>query len=272
MLTFLTIDKPETLIFPIRSKVSAEVKSVGGVNARYIKCIHRRGRIPFEKIRKISGNQCNCLLTKEDLILPEDSGLRRFYSSELFARLCLNMALKMLKELHKSADSIKVAVYDPEGAVADGVGVLLKFTKSLTVVTRMTGIYSAEAERIMNESGAVLNVSKRMKSLENAKLIIAPQKLKSMLPVGRDAVILTIAPPAVSQKCAVYYKYFFTLTDELKNLCPEGFENSYIASALYTLLGRYDIGSIVPLATKGDFGTQTLVSLNKYLMNISLNP
>lgn len=272
MLTFLTIDKAESLIFPIRHKICAEVKSVGGVDVKHIRCIHRRGRIPYEKIRKLSGKQSTCLLTKEDLVLPEESGLRRFCSGELSERLCLNMATQMLKELQKNTDNIKVAVYDPEGSVADGVGVLLKFTKSLTVVTRMTGIYSAEAERILDESGAVLKVSKRMKSLENAKLIIAPHKLKTQLPLSKDSVILTVSPPAVSQKGVVYYKYYFTLTDELKSLCPEGYESSYIASALYTLLGRFDLGSIVPMATKGDFGTQTLVSLNKYLMNISLNP
>ena len=272
MLTFLTIDKAESLFFPIRHKISEEVKNIGGVEVKHIKCIHRRGRIPYEKIKKLSCGQNDRLLTKEDLILPEDSGLRRFCSVELSERLCLNMAAQILKELQKNSDNLRVAVYDPEGSVADGAAVLLKFTKSLTAVTRMTGIYSAEAERIMNESGAVLKVSKGMKSLENAKLIIAPQKLKAQLPVGKDAVILTVLPPAVSQKGAVYYKYYFTLTDELKSLCPDGFDGSYVASALYTLLGRFDLGSIVPLATKGDFGTQTLVSLKKYLMNISLNP
>ena len=271
MLTFLTIDKAESLLFPIRSRISAETKILGGIEIKHIKCIHRRGKIPYGKIRKLSGNESDRLLTKEDLILPEKSGLRRFYCSELASRLCLNTAIEILKDLGSLSDNIRTAVYDPDGRIADGAGALLKFTNSLTVVTRMTGLYSAEAERIMNESGAFLNVSKGMKSLEKAKLIVAPHKLKTRLPVSRDAVILTVEPPAVSQKCGVYFKYYFNLPEELKELCTDGFESSYIASALYTLLGRFDLGSAVPQAIKGDVAAHTLVSLNKYLINIGSN-
>ncbi|MBQ7385527.1 MAG: hypothetical protein IJW04_03350 [Ruminococcus sp.] len=271
MLTFLTVEKAESKLLPLRHKIYTELKTSGGIQVKYIKCIHRRGKIPYEKIRRISENQSDCLLTKEDLILPQESKLRRFYSAELSERLCLNMTIAVLKELKASSDNIKVAVFDPEARIADGVGAILKFTQNLTVVTRMTGVYGAEAERIMNESGAVLNVSRRMKSLENAKLVVAPYKLKTQLPLGKDAVILTVAPSAVSQKGTVYYRYYFTLSEDLKSLLPQGFDAEYFSSALYSLLGRFDLGSIVPQATKGDFNTHTLVSLNKYLTNICRN-
>ncbi len=271
MLTFLTVEKAESKLLPLRHKIYTELKTSGGVEVKHIKCVHRRGKIPYDKIRKLSENAGERLLTKEDLILPEESKLRRFYCTELSERLCLNMATEVLKELKAFSDKIKVAVFDPDARIADGVGAILKFTQSLTVVTRMTGVYGAEAERIMNESGAVLNISRRMKSMENAKLVIVPDKLKTQLPLGKDAVILTVAPPAVSQKGVVYYKYYFTLSEELTTLLPKGFDSQYFASALYTLLGRFDLGSIVPQATKGDFNTHTLVSLNKYLTNICRN-
>jgi len=239
MLTFLSVEKPEKKSFlSLRNKISVEIKSADGLDIKHIKYMHRHGKIRYDKIKKLSGEETKRLLTKEDLILPESSGLRRFYCDELKSRLCLNMAIEVLKSVKSTSDKIRVAVYDPEGRIADGVGVLLRFTDNLTVVTRMTGIYGAEAQRIMDESGAVLSVSRRMKSMSDAKLIVAPAKLKTQLPVGKDAVILTVASPAISQRCAVYYKYYFALSEELIKLLPEGFDAEYLASALYTFCGR----------------------------------
>lgn len=272
MLTFLTVEKAEAKrLLPIKKKISVELKSAEGLDVKHIRYIQRRGKIRWDKIRKLSGTEAERLLTKEELDIPEISGLRRFYCDELKARLCLNMAIEVLKSLKAFSEKIKVAVFDTEGRIADSVGAMLRFTDSLTVVTRMTGLYTAEAERLMNESGAVLSVSRRMKSLADAKLIVAPQKLETQLPLDKQAVILTVSHPAVPQRCGVYYKYYFNLSEELIKLIPEGFDAEYLASALYTLYGRYDLGSIVPQATKGEGTAHTLVSLSKYLMNIAAN-
>lgn len=272
MLTFLTVEKADKKgIFPIKNKISVELKSGGGVEVKHIKYIHKRGKVRWDKIAKLCAGESQRLLTKEDLTLPDNYPLRRFYCDELKARLCLNMAIEVLKNLKNHADKIKVAVYDPDGKIADGVGAMLKFTQNLTVVTRMIGLYNAEAERIMNESGAVLSVSRRMKSLADANLVVAPQKLITQLPLEKQAVVLTTSAPAVSQRCGVYYKYYFSLPEELVTLLPEGFYAEYFASALYTLCGRYDLGSIVPQAIKGEGSLHTTVSLSKYLTNIARN-
>lgn len=272
MLTFLTIDENRTKGFlPLRDKVLTELKSAEGIDVKHIKYIHRRGRIRWDKIKKYAGDESERLLTPESLVLPKECGLRRFECHELKARFCINTAIGVLKLLKDFKGSIKVAVFDPDGTVADSAEILLKYTQSLMVVTRMTGIYGAEAERILSESGAVLSVSKRLKSLSSAQLIVAPHRLMVQLPVEKNAVILTSAIPGVSQRCGVYYRYFFSLSEELLKLLPQGFDAEYLASALYTLKGRFDLGSIMPQAIKGEGLVHTLVSLSKYLMNISLN-
>lgn len=270
MLTFLTIEKKDTKrLLPLRDKISVELKSAGSIDVQHIKYIHRRGKVRFDKIAKICGSEGRRLLTKEDLVFPKESNLKRFCCEELKSRLCLNMAIEVLKNI--KSKSLKVAVYDVDGKIADGVGDMLKFIKNLTVVTRATDIYTAEAERLVSESGAVLNVSKRLKSLENAHLILVPQKLSAQLPVSKSAVILTTSAPKVSERCAVYYKYYFSLSEELIKLLPEGFDAEYLASALYTLCSRFDLGSIVPQAVKGEGAAHTIVSLSKYLLNIASN-
>jgi len=271
MLTFLTVEKASNRKFlPLRNKIFEEIKSAEGLEVKHIRYIQRSKKVNFEKIAKACGEEAKRLLVKEDVFLPDNMGLKRFYCDELKSRLCLNMAIKILEDI-KTEKGINVAVYDPEGRIADGVGGLLKFTESLTAVTRMTDIYNAEAMRLMEESGAVLNASRRMKSLSKAQLIVAPLKLSAQLPVEKSAVILSVAKPAVAQRCAVYYKYYFNLSESLFKLLPEGFDAEYFASALYTLYGRYDLGSYIPQAVKGGSAAHTIVSLSKYLTNIASN-
>lgn len=272
MLTFLTVEsKKHKSFLPLRDKVFTELKSAEGVDVRHIRYVKRKGKIRWDKIRKIAGEESSRLLTKEELVLPENCGLKRFCCYELKSRLCINMALEVLKSLKARKIKVNTAVFDPEGNIADSADVLLRHTQNLTAVTRATEIYSAQAERILNESGAVLTVSRRLKSLEDAQLVIVPCKLTVQLPLDKTAVILTVMPPSVSQRCAVYYKYYFSLSEELIKLLPMGFDAEYLASALYSLSGRFDMGSIVPQAAKGAGTAHTLVSLSKYLMNINSN-
>lgn len=272
MLTFLIVDKVSGAgIFSLKRKIRTEIKSSGGIDVRYIKCSLKGRKINWDKIRKLCSDDADRLLCSKELNIPEGKGIRRFCCNELKIRLSLNMAIEALSRCKGSAESIRVAVYDPDAVVADGVGAMLKYTDSLTVVTRMTGIYRAEAERIMDESGAVLNVSKSIRSLSTAQLVVAPLKLSTVLPLDKTSVVLTCEEPACAQRCIVLSSYYFQLDNELALLLPKGFESEYFASALYTLCSRFELGSLVPLAAKGVGCEHTLVSLPKYLMNIALN-
>lgn len=272
MLTFLTIkEKQGKALFPLKNKIICEEKALGSLAVRHIACLHNRGKIPYEKIRRLALEEAHRLLTDESLVFPKDVPLRRFESSELRCRLCLNMALEVLKALSKRQMDIKVGIFDPRGRIADGAGSLLHYTKSIRVVTACTELYSAEASRLMEESGAVMNVSRRLKALSELNLILAPIPLVVNLPVRNDALILTVARPKLSQSCACFYRYDVSLDEELKGLMPQGFESEYFASALYELLGRFDLGSYIPQAVRGESGVHTLVSLTKYLMNIGSN-
>lgn len=271
MITFLTVGKARRKILPFGNRISVEVKTSGGLSVRHINCLCRGKKIPWARIEKLSGNEAGRLLIHEDVEIPQEGAVRRFISDELKSRLCLNMATELLKLTADAGAQVKVAVFDPDARIADGVGAMLRFTDKLTVVTRMADIYSAEAQRLMEECGAVLNISRRMKALTDAQLIVAPLKLVSQLPSPKEGVILTTRRPAVNQRSAVYYKYYFDLGEELMNLIPQGFDAQYFASALYTLCSRFELGSIVPQAVKGDGCDHTVVSMSKYLMNIGSN-
>lgn len=269
MLTFLSVEKPKKrAVFFLRNKVYVEEKEVQGINARYIRYVQRAGKIRWDKIKKLCSDDSDRLLTEKALTLPKNLGLMRFESYALKERLCLNAAIEVLKLIKSKRHKLKVAVYDPEGLLVDSAEALLRFTDSITVVTGMTGFYSEEARRIMDESGAVLKVSKNLKALESAQLVVTPAVLRVMLPLSKQAVVLTVDKPLVLQKCRVYWDYELMLSDELESLIPKGIDKVYFASAIYALCHRFELGSEIPEGIAGEGVSHTSESLAKYLINI----
>ena len=270
MLTLLSVNKDLSFMGRFkRNKIKLTYDTLQGADIRCIECVLRHKDSCWRRIRKLCGEESENVLCGERLELPRDVNITRFAGDELRSRLSLNMAIEILKLCSETGKAVEVSVYDPDGRIADGVYAMLKFTDTVNVVTNRTELYSAEAERIMAEQGAVLRVSRRMKSLSSSHLIVAPLALRTQLPCEKTAVILSTLPPLVSQKCALYYKYYFESGEEFKKFTSEGFDAEYLASALYSLCGRFDLGSLVPQATKGVGVSHTLISLVKYLINIA---
>lgn len=272
MLTFLTVEKPKKKsVFFLRNKVYALEKETQGIRVKYIRYVQRAGRIRWDKIRKLCSDESDRLLSPKELIFPKNSGLMRFESFGLRERLCLNASIEVLRIVRSQKRKIRVAVYDPEGIIADSAEMLLKYADRVAAVTGMTGIYSAEAQRIMDERGAVLTVSRNPGVLSTADLVVAPAVLREVLPLKKQAVLLTVGEPQVYQKCRVFFGYDFKVSEDLENLVPEGFEKMYFMSALYTLCRRFDLGSVVPEEIAGECVKHTPESLAKYLINICEN-
>ncbi len=272
MLTILSVEKPKKKgVFFLGNKVYVEEKEAQGIRVKHIRYIHRTRKIRWDKIRKLALEESDRLLVSEELELPETSGLMRFKSYALKERLCLNTATAVLEFIKRQRQKLRVAVYDPEGIMIDSAEALLKFADTITVVTRMTGFYSAEAQRILEERGAVLKVSKSLKSFESAQLVVAPEKLRAVLPVSKQAVVLTVEKPGVPQRCRVYTDYDFALSKEMEALVSGEIGKVYFASALYALYRRFELGSVVPEAVVGEGVSHTPESLAKYLINICEN-
>ncbi len=271
MLTILSVDRADkNKLFPIFGRLRTEQKNLAGEEVRFINFTRRRGKIHWKKIESVLGDD-KTVLCREGLEIPESSHIRRFDCNELRIRLCLNMALAAMEMVRDKAGRIKVGIYDPCGKIADSTEAFFKFTDSVTVVTKAVDLYTVEADRIMQEQGAHLRVTKRLLSIENVHLVISPDIIKCRLPLKKQSVILTTDKPMVSQNCTLLSKYYFVLENGVSDLLPEGIDTEYFASALYTLCRRYYLGSLVPMAAKGTGAEHTLVSLSKYLINIASN-
>ncbi|MBQ2093696.1 MAG: hypothetical protein II190_03840, partial [Ruminococcus sp.] len=72
---------------------------------------------------------------------------------------------------------------------------------------------------------------------------------------------LTAGKPYVRLFGEIYHSYAVTLPEIFEKLKPDGLSAEYFGSALYTLCGFYQLGSLVPLSCYGETGGQTVKSL-----------
>lgn len=270
MLTILTIEDKQSKgrgeklssLLPNSLKVH---DTNGKIPIRYIEYINRNGRINWRRISKKAGSERHRLLYSGAFALPDDGEICLFEPFALRQRLCSNMALSVLEMMKEGTKGLRTGLYDPEGEFCDLPEHLLKFTDNLVVVTKNHKVYRQQAQRLLDERGAVLCVTSQVSALSNCGLIISPCVLDVNFTPLSKAVILTCHKPKVSLACRVYYSYSFHLGKEFESLKPEALSSEVFAGALYSLCGFYALGSLVPLVCTSPTDTQTTLSLRRYL-------
>ena len=204
---------------------------------------HRRGQISWAAIGRFVGGGRRNLLCPPGTQLPSDGGWKRFDDRSLNRRLCENAATVLLRAARGLEPRVVLA--DDSGERAGFCAYLTEDTDSLTVVTRSPELYLTEADRILEERGAVIPVSSGESGLSDADLIIAPDAITRDLRCSPDAVILSGEPPLVRQRAPVIYDYTFDLPEKYRAMCPPYLDEMYFAAALYSLAGVHELGASV---------------------------
>lgn len=271
MITTLSVKFPEKskgikkLINKLRSdKVYSEIKKSRGVSVKQVTYISFSGKIRLDKLDATVGAQRNHLLCSAKLVFPENCGYRRFFSGAFLQRLCTNMALAAVKNCIKP-EMLKIGIYDPDGDSHDILLQILKYCSDVAVVTNDFSSYNYELEKAMNELGATAVVTKCQSELADRNFVIAPASISETLPIKHDALVLTVKSPSEHINGLVYYKYHIRMPDGFDIIKPCEMEGTYFCSALYTLGGQYELGSLVPVLCQNYSSSQTVSSLCTYL-------
>lgn len=236
---------------------SAAVKSV-------VYELHR-GRVNWNSVERFVHDRRGCVLCPEGAELPDQLGYRRFVSRELNRRMCENAALHLLQE--PGMDRVRVALLDDTGEHAGLCSYLVDCTDRLLVLTRSTSLYMDEADRILEERGAVIRIAAAGSDLHAADLIIAPRALREDIRCSGDAVVLSGERPLARQNAPVIYDYIFDLPAKYRRIKPPYLDDMYFASALYSLGGVHELGSSVFRRCYDGQVLHTRMSLSEQLRN-----
>lgn len=222
-----------------------------------------RGRVNWTSVDRFIHSHRRQILCPEGTELPAERGYRRFVSDALDLRLCENAALCLLNAVE--APHIQVVLLDDNGDHIGLCSYLADSTDRVSVVTDKPRLYLNEADRLMEEKGAVIHVTKSPAPLKTADLIIAPAPLTRDLYCAEDAVILSASAPTVAQNAPVIRGYSFDLPEKYRAIKPEYLDDMYFASALYALAGAHELGSSVFRRCTDDRTVHTRGSLAQVL-------
>ena len=201
----------------------------------------RRGKVMKPSLDRFIGCERGRVLCREGLSLP--AGYRRFFSRELSRRLCENAALYLLQR--SGGVHTAVTLVDDSGDSVSLCAYLADCTDDLRIVTANTGIYLDEADRLLDERGAVMRVCPDISDLRDSDIIIAPEKLSRRFICSPDAVILSGEEPELTPDAPVIRDYYFPLPEKYRAIKPAYLDDMYFASAMYTLAGDHALGSEV---------------------------
>lgn len=245
-------------------KLKSAVVRGGGIAINQLTYYSRSGKIKPNKLYRAAGDE-EIILADENIILPE--GITRFSSNKFSERLCVNMALGALRKMKNPAD-LRLGIFDPEAHSPDLLFEALKLCRNPVAVTFDTLPYDRIRRIALSELGASAVITRRTSELMNCDLIIAPTKICAYIPIKKNAILLTAGKPYVILPGKVYHSYAVTLPEVFEKLNPEGLSAEYFGSALYSLCGFYQLGSLVPLSCYGETGGQTVKSLAERVNDI----
>ncbi len=274
MLTTLTVSKPryKNIVSKIigkimPNKIRVEVRQAGDIKIKCIEYTDRKGRVNWKKLDRIVGTQQNRLLCDASLNLPKELGYIRFEDGEYKSRLCTNLAISLLCVFSK--DNLNVGLIDEDANFVTLPKHLLRYTDNLVVVTKKGDVYAQVEKELLQEMGAPLRISKSTDSLSKCDIVIAPEYGGDFHSFKDGCLVLKTKKGKSSKEVTVLYDYFIRLPKKLSDICPGSLEETYFASALYSIGYRYELGSFVPSICESENSMHTFSSLKKLINKVS---
>ncbi len=247
------------------NSLKTEIKEVNKSKIKIIEYRCRNNKVNWQKIDKEVSAQRNRLLCSSELELPKKCGYKRFDETEYKQRLCTNVAVSLLCSI-KNAD-FKVGLVDKDAQHTALIGYILKYADNLVVVTDRVDEYQSISHNQLMETGVSVRLTKSEKAVKDCDLLISPCTTDYSHFAKDDALVLSCVKPLTNQQSTVVYDYTVNLPKSVEDLCPLWLDKMYFASALYTQLHIYQLGSLVPSLCVSNKEVQTLSSLKAILMN-----
>lgn len=228
---------------------------LGEFEVRHIKYTNRTGKLNQRRVTRRISKSGDRIICGEDVKYYDEKLITAAHYRSL---MCVNAALGVLCGMSRVPKKLKVGIYDPSAQYVEICESFLEHTDNLVVVSMQGDIYTSECKRLLWERGAVLSVSKKINSLSDCDIIVAPSGVDRAFKVNPRAVVFTNTCPFAQLMCRVFYRYEITLPQMFSPLCDVGVESDILAAGLFTHYKIYSLGGLVPhsFLAKWDHGTK----------------
>ncbi len=191
-----------------------------------------KGRVPYDKLRRISAGVCNGLIFPESFRCEEPEGIK-IYSSRYFSETVLfNTAVSLIKESVFAPNETLITLVDKKGVLATEVSRIVPYAGEIRVVTDNTRAYEFASRRIIDEYGLSLLVSDKLSSIPGEGIVISLDS--SYIPLYFKGLLIT-AQRRYLPFARVLAGEGIRADEKYIALCPEGTDTEAFLSALCEL-------------------------------------
>lgn len=226
--------------------ISTEIITLQHLTVIHIIYNNRKNHIKWQNIAQQAGYEKQCIFCSSNIELPKKYGFKRYCCKSHMQRMAENAALSVLETAQIAPENINIGLYDPDASKADLVYDLIKFTKSLTVVTSEPHVYSHVQKNILEDTGADFVIKKSLDSLKLCHVVIAPKRITRCIPLKDSAMVFTGELPTVTLLGNVICNYKFYLPGWCRRIKPPSLSDEYFAQALYDKGHQHTLGSLIP--------------------------
>ncbi len=201
-----------------------------------------KGKIPFDAMCDILGTLKNSVILKENIALPENSGIHLFSGEKLKKRLIFNSAVHNIALRKLSPTEISVTVIDFTGEYINDIEKLVFLCGEISIVTHEKLMYNRLRHFLLEKYGvSVLITDSVNKLLKDTDFIISCSSVN--IPIYFNGTIYTDRKKAVMGGQVIAGEGI-ELPPKYEKLCPEGFDKMKFACALYEKCGIEELAKL----------------------------
>ncbi len=124
-----------------------------------IEVISGENGINWGEISAFVGNHGKNVLTEKSVIIPADSGLKKFDTTEFRNILLFNSLKLVFRELFYMGNRVRCVVNDPSGIYAGKLKTIVPYSARITVVTENEFRYFSEIRNVYSVYGAGITLT-----------------------------------------------------------------------------------------------------------------
>lgn len=219
-------------IFFFNNKLTVYYKKIHDLEIGYIDVYLRHKKIPWNKILNILGSNKG-IICSENIKIPNNLGIYRYYSNKLNSSLCKKVALNVLKNAKPLKGKLRFILYDPKGIHLNFLKYIIDFFRDIIVVSDNCNVYLNLQKKVLTKFGASILLTENRDWTRKGDFIVAPDKIEEVLQIAPHTVIFTGEKSLYSLGGKVFDRYDLSDFTYYDDLIPYKIDKSYFFNVLF---------------------------------------
>jgi len=194
------------------------------------------GKCDYYSVREHLKAFSKSVIFAENCNLPSDSGIFEYSSNELKANMVLNTALILLGGITNKR-GLKLTVADKTGVFSDSLERIITLAGKISVMTENSLRYRFSSQEVYENFGAIVTVNEWSNAIPDTDIFIS-------LSSGGFSPLSIAVKNRVGNSFVTLKGSNFSLPDDLMRYKPENVDKYRFASALFSLSGVKQLGSM----------------------------